>query len=83
MACFLTGNHRVFLCNPIIVGLKNSKTNVLSVYKSTGTFAKRCPKGYTSVTVGGTPTDAKAREKSPEVVILFTKRHSFRKHVLK
>ena len=31
------------------------------------------PKGYTSITVGGTPTDAKAREKSPEVVILVIK----------
>ena len=28
------------------------------------------PKGYTSVTVGGTPTDAATQEASPEVVIL-------------
>ena len=26
------------------------------------TFGKRCPKGYTYVTVGGTPTDAKTGE---------------------
>ena len=28
------------------------------------------PKGYTSVTVGGTPTDAATQEASPEAVIL-------------
>ena len=51
--------------------------------KSAGTSGKRCPKGYISVTVGGTPTDAKKQEKSPEVVILVIKRHSLRIHVLK
>ena len=34
----------------------------MAVYKSTGTSGKRCPKGYTSVTGGGTPTDAKTGE---------------------
>ena len=41
------------------------------------------PKGYTSITVGGTPTDAKAREKSPEVVILVIKKALFQKTCFK
>ena len=69
-------------CPDFLLFITQHKSNKANVH-GTDTFSKRCPKGYTSVTVGVPPTDVKKQGKSPEVVILIIKKHSFRIYVLK